>query len=547
MNMPLHQISVIPRDVTSSRGSGSSGKAKDKDKDRDKQNEKPLGHSASRSSNISKAGSPTSVNAPCGFSRTSVTPSNQDICSSNACAPAQEQVSQNPAQTAVVLLNSTDKCWPPQSITMTTLCLESSIKPKNKSVFGAEWLSLLKPSVNLRPHDRTLKFSKSLNDVAQKMDGLCSLHFAERTCSDGELRSDTKGDAECGHQAKSLVVKLNHLPPLYPSQHTSYSTTYSYASAHPSDMQKSSNLLRFFFPFSRSSTAGSLPLGELASCAKPSSALLVNEVCSEEMGDDDVFEEEYSGWRLKAGEQHAPLCSLEEDGDLDRCFSPLMEKTGPPSPYSLTGDCCRICHCEGDEDSPLITPCHCTGSLRFVHQACLQQWIKSSDTRCCELCKFEFIMETKLKPLRKWEKLQMTASERRKIMCSVTFHVIAITCVVWSLYVLIDRTAEEIKQGILEWPFWTKLVVVAIGFTGGLVFMYVQCKVYIQLWRRLKAYNRVIYVQNRPETYKKTIFDKPVLMEPNLDNKEGFGPAQSDTNSSQYTETEDYSMEILHV
>lgn len=41
----------------------------------------------------------------------------------------------------------------------------------------------------------------------------------------------------------------------------------------------------------------------------------------------------------------------------------------------------------------------------------------------------------------------MTTSERRKIVCSVTFHVIAITCVVWSLYVLIDRTAEEIKQG----------------------------------------------------------------------------------------------------
>lgn len=41
----------------------------------------------------------------------------------------------------------------------------------------------------------------------------------------------------------------------------------------------------------------------------------------------------------------------------------------------------------------------------------------------------------------------MTTSERRKIFCSVTFHVIAVTCVVWSLYVLIDRTAEEIKQG----------------------------------------------------------------------------------------------------
>uniref|UniRef100_A0A8C6S3V1 RING-type E3 ubiquitin transferase n=1 Tax=Neogobius melanostomus TaxID=47308 RepID=A0A8C6S3V1_9GOBI len=208
---------------------------------------------------------------------------------------------------------------------------------------------------------------------------------------------------------------------------------------------------------------------------------------------------------------------------------------------------CRICHCEGDDESPLITPCHCTGSLRFVHQSCLQQWIKSSDTRCCELCKYEFIMETKLKPLRKWEKLQMTASERRKIMCSVTFHVIAITCVVWSLYVLIDRTAEEIKQGILEWPFWTKLVVVAIGFTGGLVFMYVQCKVYIHLWRRLKAYNRVIYVQNRPDSCKKLALDKPVLVEPNPENKETLVPTQSDTNSSQYTEPEEYCMEVVNV
>lgn len=62
---------------------------------------------------------------------------------------------------------------------------------------------------------------------------------------------------------------------------------------------------------------------------------------------------------------------------------------------------CRICHCEGDDECPLITPCRCTGSLSFVHQACLNQWIKSSDTRCCELCKYDFIMETKLKPLNK--------------------------------------------------------------------------------------------------------------------------------------------------
>uniref|UniRef100_A0A8D3CIA2 RING-type E3 ubiquitin transferase n=1 Tax=Scophthalmus maximus TaxID=52904 RepID=A0A8D3CIA2_SCOMX len=180
-------------------------------------------------------------------------------------------------------------------------------------------------------------------------------------------------------------------------------------------------------------------------------------------------------------------------------------------------DICRICHCEGDDECPLITPCHCTGSLSFVHQACLNQWIKSSDTRCCELCKFDFIMETQLKPLCNWEQLHMTKGERRKILCSVLFHLIAIACMLWSVYILVKRTAEEIRlgkneelwrvtllkyytpQGVLEWPFWTKLIVVAIGFTGGLIFMYIQCKVYLQLWRRLKAFNRIITVQNCPE------------------------------------------------
>lgn len=136
---------------------------------------------------------------------------------------------------------------------------------------------------------------------------------------------------------------------------------------------------------------------------------------------------------------------------------------------------CRICHCEGDEDCPLITPCRCTGSLSFVHQACLNQWIKSSDTRCCELCKFDFIMETKLKPLSKvcetrptlctskpsvpsgpdsvhpsvfqWEKLHMSKNERRKIFCSVLFHLIAIVCMLWSVYILVKRTTDEIRLG----------------------------------------------------------------------------------------------------
>lgn len=63
-----------------------------------------------------------------------------------------------------------------------------------------------------------------------------------------------------------------------------------------------------------------------------------------------------------------------------------------------SGDICRICHCESDSQNPLLTPCYCSGSLKYVHQACLQQWLTASETNSCELCKFPFIMHTKIKP-----------------------------------------------------------------------------------------------------------------------------------------------------
>lgn len=74
------------------------------------------------------------------------------------------------------------------------------------------------------------------------------------------------------------------------------------------------------------------------------------------------------------------------------------------STLSSSMDICRICHCEGDTDAPLISPCVCSGSLQWVHQACLQKWIKSADTKSCELCKFEFIMTTKVKPFQQVRK-----------------------------------------------------------------------------------------------------------------------------------------------
>ncbi|KAF9286832.1 hypothetical protein BGZ68_002530 [Mortierella alpina] len=40
---------------------------------------------------------------------------------------------------------------------------------------------------------------------------------------------------------------------------------------------------------------------------------------------------------------------------------------------------CRVCRYEGSLDQPLFHPCKCSGSIRFVHQDCLVEWLERSN------------------------------------------------------------------------------------------------------------------------------------------------------------------------
>ncbi|KAL5106144.1 E3 ubiquitin-protein ligase MARCHF6 [Taenia crassiceps] len=54
------------------------------------------------------------------------------------------------------------------------------------------------------------------------------------------------------------------------------------------------------------------------------------------------------------------------------------------------GDFCRVCRCEGTPSQPLFYPCMCTGSIKYVHQECLVQWLQYSKRQTCELCNHRF-------------------------------------------------------------------------------------------------------------------------------------------------------------
>ena len=86
-------------------------------------------------------------------------------------------------------------------------------------------------------------------------------------------------------------------------------------------------------------------------------------------------------------------------------------KNNDPKTHKKTKKICRICYNdEGDEeDNPLIYPCNCKGSMKYIHYKCLRNWLNSkienskreffNNDSCitylkkelaCELCKITF-------------------------------------------------------------------------------------------------------------------------------------------------------------
>ncbi|CRK11446.1 hypothetical protein BN1723_000875 [Verticillium longisporum] len=65
-------------------------------------------------------------------------------------------------------------------------------------------------------------------------------------------------------------------------------------------------------------------------------------------------------------------------------------KTSLPETNNLDPDTCRICRGEATPDEPLFYPCKCSGSIKYVHQECLMEWLSHSQKKHCELCKTPF-------------------------------------------------------------------------------------------------------------------------------------------------------------
>ncbi|KAI9597532.1 hypothetical protein BDF19DRAFT_435367 [Syncephalis fuscata] len=68
----------------------------------------------------------------------------------------------------------------------------------------------------------------------------------------------------------------------------------------------------------------------------------------------------------------------------------MSEPSTSPIDGEDEAEICRVCRCEATPDQPLFHPCRCSGSIKYVHEDCLKEWLSRSGKRHCELCKFQF-------------------------------------------------------------------------------------------------------------------------------------------------------------
>lgn len=151
---------------------------------------------------------------------------------------------------------------------------------------------------------------------------------------------------------------------------------------------------------------------------------------------------------------------------------------------------CRICHCEAGKEK-IISPCYCLGSLKYVHLSCLQAWINTAgrDNRdICELCNYEFQLQTTTRPLLQWKLPALTLYEQRRVTCLLIMIVLAGLCMIWSIHDIVETI--KIRSFPYPWVFWTKLMfiifcIVIIGW---------QYYTFSFFFKRLREHNRVLMV-----------------------------------------------------
>lgn len=183
-----------------------------------------------------------------------------------------------------------------------------------------------------------------------------------------------------------------------------------------------------------------------------------------------------------------------EERTLGSCVS-VAASTSSSSSDRLT-TMCRICHSDAPVDD-LIVPCNCTGSLKYVHQSCLQNWLKINGSKSCEICKEDFVIKVRANSLTRWKKPIMTAEHRRKFLLMNFLYVVAILCNLWSINSFSGVLLMQFRHGIYDWKFYMIVFFSLSTFFCIIWFLVSLVQIWFEFFLKCVRYNQSFVIENR--------------------------------------------------
>uniref|UniRef100_A0A9J2PSA1 RING-CH-type domain-containing protein n=1 Tax=Ascaris lumbricoides TaxID=6252 RepID=A0A9J2PSA1_ASCLU len=168
-----------------------------------------------------------------------------------------------------------------------------------------------------------------------------------------------------------------------------------------------------------------------------------------------------------------------------------------PSPtLSVYPAVCRICHSSEASipyngvapGEPLISPCSCKGTMGLYHRSCLERWLTTSKTSCCEICKFAFQIRYEYPSFCAFMRHSECHIERRNFITDVTCFLFLTPLAIGCVLLCYTGVSQQTKE-FTEWHIDALGLIVLgllLSFTYIIWFMVTvsfHLKVYLD-WRR---------------------------------------------------------------
>lgn len=149
---------------------------------------------------------------------------------------------------------------------------------------------------------------------------------------------------------------------------------------------------------------------------------------------------------------------------------------------------CRICFDEETKEKPVINPCKCKGSSKYIHEDCLSSWILTLDPEIekkCEVCKYAY--NIKITSVKKCDPRESFA-QNPHFVCYLCIILLITVLLAILVYVICDKGYVNPSRNIFYFLGLMSIFILAFICSLTIMFKLIRGLLYVEYNKSLKIF-----------------------------------------------------------